>query len=46
MGDFNFMSAPKIKFDLQIKYGSEYGTDEEQAVLEVMRQGAPTSGDA
>ena len=40
------MSTPKIKFDLQIKYGSEYGADEEHAVLEVLRQGAPTSGEA
>ncbi len=40
------MSSPKIKFDLQIKYGTEYGPEEEQAVLEVLRQGAPTSGDA
>src|SRR5437773_9683156 len=40
------MSAPKIKFDLQIKYGSEYGPEEERAVLEVLRQGAPTSGEA
>lgn len=40
------MNPPKIKFDLQIKYGSEYGPDEERAVLEVMRQGAPTSGEA
>ena len=40
------MSAPRIKFDLQIKYGSEYGPDEERAVLEVLRQGAPTSGEA
>lgn len=40
------MSAPKIKFDLQIKYGSEYGPEEEQAVLAVLRQGAPTSGEA
>lgn len=40
------MSSPKIKFDLQIKYGSEYGADEERAILEVLRQGAPTSGDA
>ncbi|MBP9901794.1 MAG: DegT/DnrJ/EryC1/StrS aminotransferase family protein, partial [Verrucomicrobia bacterium] len=40
------MSAPKIKFDLQIKYGSEYGPEEERAVLDVLRQGAPTSGDA
>jgi len=40
------MSAPQIKFDLQIKYGSEYGPEEERAVLEVLRQGAPTSGEA
>jgi dTDP-4-amino-4,6-dideoxygalactose transaminase len=40
------MSAPKIQFDLQIKYGSEYGPEEERAVLEVLRQGAPTSGEA
>ena len=40
------MSTPKIKFDLQIKYGSEYGPEEERAVLEVLRQGAPTSGEA
>ena len=40
------MSAPKIKFDLQIKYGSEYGPEEERVVLEVLRQGAPTSGEA
>ena len=40
------MTAPKIKFDLQIKYGSEYGPEEERTVLEVLRQGAPTSGEA
>jgi len=40
------MNAPKIKFDLQIKYGSEYGLEEERAVLDVLRQGAPTSGEA
>jgi dTDP-4-amino-4,6-dideoxygalactose transaminase len=40
------MSAPPIKFDLQIKYGTEYGPEEERAVLEVLRQGAPTSGEA
>src|SRR6266705_2745164 len=40
------MTTPQIKFDLQIKYGSEYGPEEERAVLEVLRQGAPTSGEA
>lgn len=38
------MSGPVIKYDLQIKYGNEYGPEEEQAVIEVLRQGAPTSG--
>ena len=36
----------KIQHDLQIKFGSEYGPEEEQAMIEVLRQGAPTSGDA
>ena len=40
------MSSPQLKYDLQIKYGSEYGPEEERAVLEVLRQGAPTSGEA
>ena len=40
------MSTPKLKYDLQIKYGSEYGPEEEQALIEVLRQGAPTSGEA
>jgi len=38
------MSSPEIKFDLQIKHGNEYGPEEEEAVIEVLRQGAPTSG--
>lgn len=40
------MSSPSLKFDLQIKYGTEYGPEEEAALIEVLRQGAPTSGDA
>ncbi|KXK39436.1 MAG: UDP-4-amino-4-deoxy-L-arabinose--oxoglutarate aminotransferase [Candidatus Hinthialibacteria bacterium OLB16] len=40
------MTAPKVKFELESKFGSEYGPEEEQAVLEVLRKGAPTSGDA
>ncbi|HOD51747.1 MAG TPA: DegT/DnrJ/EryC1/StrS family aminotransferase [Candidatus Hydrogenedentes bacterium] len=40
------MSSPKIKHDLVIKFGSEYGPEEQAAVLEVLRQNAPTSGDA
>lgn len=40
------MASPKIKFDLEIKFGNEYGVEEEQAILEVLCKGAPTSGDA
>jgi len=40
------MSAPKIKFDLEIKFGSEYGPEEERAVLDVLHKNAPTSGEA
>jgi len=40
------MSIPQVKFDLQIKYGTEYGPEEERVLLEVLRQGAPTSGEA
>jgi dTDP-4-amino-4,6-dideoxygalactose transaminase len=32
--------------DLVIKFGSEFGPEEERAVLDVLRQNAPTSGDA
>ena len=39
------MSTPKIKYDLQIKHGNEYGPEEERAVIDVLRAGAPTSGD-
>ena len=35
----------KIKFDLEIKFGTQYGPEEEQAVLKVLRNNAPTSGD-
>lgn len=38
------MAEPPIKHDLQIKFGNIYGAEEERAVLEVLRQGAPTSG--
>ncbi len=38
------MLSPAIKYDLQIKHGNEYGHEEEAAILEVLRQGAPTSG--
>lgn len=40
------MSRPQIKHGLEIKFGSEYGVEEENAVLKVLRQGAPTSGAA
>ena len=40
------MNAPSLKYDLQIKYGTEYGPEEERVLLEVLRQGAPTSGEA
>jgi dTDP-4-amino-4,6-dideoxygalactose transaminase len=40
------MSSPEIQHDLFIKFGSEYGPEEERAVLDILRQNAPTSGDA
>ncbi len=33
-----------IKFDLEIKFGTKYGKEEEEAVLKVLRNNAPTSG--
>ena len=35
-----------IKYDLQIKFGSQYGEEEKEAVLKVLKNNAPTSGDA
>jgi perosamine synthetase len=40
------VSSPEIKHDLAIKFGSEYGKEEERAVLDVLHQNAPTSGNA
>ncbi len=40
------MSAPEIKHDLKIEFGSEYGPEEERAVLDILRRNAPTSGSA
>jgi len=40
------VASPKIQHGLEIKFGSEYGAEEEQAALDVIRQGAPTSGEA
>lgn len=37
--------ATPIQFDLEIKFGSEYGPEEERAMLDVLRKNAPTSGD-
>ena len=38
--------SPEIRYDLQIKFGSEYGEEERTAMLDVLAKGAPTSGDA
>jgi dTDP-4-amino-4,6-dideoxygalactose transaminase len=35
----------KIQHDLEIKFGTQYGKEEEEAVLRVLRNNAPTSGD-
>ena len=40
------MGSPQIQHGLEIKFGSEYGPEEEQAAIEVIRRGAPTSGEA
>ncbi len=40
------MSKPEIKYDLQIQFGSEYGPEEERAMLDVLHKNAPTSGEA
>ena len=40
------MATPEIKHDLCIQFGNEYGPEEEQAVIEVLRKNAPTSGAA
>jgi dTDP-4-amino-4,6-dideoxygalactose transaminase len=34
-----------IKYDLEIKFGTQYGKEEEEAILRVLRNNAPTSGD-
>ena len=39
------MSTPRIQHGLEIKFGSEYGPEEERAIVDVLRTGAPTSGD-
>lgn len=35
-----------IKFELESKFGSRYGAEEQQAMLEILAKNAPTSGDA
>jgi len=37
------MKAPPIMHDLVIRFGNEYGPEEEEAVIQVLRRGAPTS---
>jgi len=39
------VSSPKIKFDLEIKFGSEYSSEEEQVLLDILHKNAPTSGE-
>jgi dTDP-4-amino-4,6-dideoxygalactose transaminase len=36
--------SPKIRFELENKFGSIYGEEEERAIVEVLRQNAPTGG--
>jgi len=37
--------APKILFELESKFGSTYGEEEQAAMMRVLRENAPTSGD-
>jgi dTDP-4-amino-4,6-dideoxygalactose transaminase len=38
------MATPKLQHDLAIQFGSEYGPEDEAAVLAVLHNNAPTSG--
>jgi perosamine synthetase len=38
------MQKPTVKYDLEIAHGSIYGKEEEQALLEVLKAGAPSCG--
>ncbi|HOX38719.1 MAG TPA: DegT/DnrJ/EryC1/StrS family aminotransferase [Candidatus Brocadiia bacterium] len=40
------MASPQIKHGLEIKFGNEYGPEEERAVLDILHKNAPTSGEA
>ncbi len=37
---------PAIRYELESKFGSTYGEEEERALIEVLRKQAPTSGNA
>jgi perosamine synthetase len=38
------LEKPTVKYELEIAHGSIYGKEEEQALLEVLRAGAPSCG--
>jgi dTDP-4-amino-4,6-dideoxygalactose transaminase len=38
------VDKPKIRFELEIAYGSEYGAEEAAALMEVLRANAPSCG--
>ena len=38
------MDAPKVKFELEIAYGSRYGFEEAAALMEVLRANGPSCG--
>lgn len=40
------MASPKIQFELESKFGSIYGPEEEAAMIDILHKNAPTSGDA
>ena len=37
---------PPIKFELESKFGSQYGPEEEKTIIDILHKNAPTSGDA
>ena len=38
------MDAPKVKYELEVAYGSQYGQEEAAALMEVLRANAPSCG--
>ncbi len=38
------MEAPKVKYELEVAYGSQYGLEEAAALMEVLRANAPSCG--